>query len=80
MMWRGLYHLLPSGELSQCLDAIVIGFLGLLMDRQGFGELEFNPLQMWMDVFRQSGMKFRIAFQTNLSWSVNGTILVNSKL
>lgn len=80
MMRRGLYHLLPSGGLSQCLDTIVIGFLGLLMDRRGFGELAFNPLQMWMDVFRQSGMKFRIAFQTNLSWSVNGTTLVNSKL
>lgn len=80
MMWRGLYHLLPSEQLSQCLDTIVIGFLGLLIDRWGFGELAFNPLQMWMDVFLQSGMKFRIVFQTNLSWSVNGTTLVNSKL
>lgn len=63
MMWRGLYHLLPSGELSQCLDTVVIGFLRWLIDRRGFGELAFNPLQMWMDVFLQSGMTFRLCFK-----------------
>lgn len=79
-MWEGFCHLLPSGGLSQCLDNVVIDFSGLLIDRQGFGELAFNPLQMWIDIFLQSGMKFRVVFQKSLSWSVKGTILVNSKL
>lgn len=57
----------------------MIGFLRLLIDRRGFGELAFNPLQMWMDVFLQSGMKFRIVFQTHLFWSVNGTILNSNR-
>lgn len=39
MMWRGLYHLLPSGGLSQCLDTVVIGFLGLLVDRKALESL-----------------------------------------